>query len=193
MTTNYPTSQDSFSRPTASSALTGHAALHDDIADAVESIENVVGLTGGTSGAVLFKTATIRCSIAAGASGYYTPVILNDPHNMFSGTYSYGTGTYTTVEADNTNFYGITFIQFSIVNYPHDMYVGLANTGNANLMSVNSQLIGVSGGSISGSNAAIWFVGGPARFYFSTMGQTNLWGTTVDIDVHFSVLNLQTF
>jgi len=43
MTTNFPTSQDSFSRPTASSALTGHAALHDDLADALEAVEAKVG------------------------------------------------------------------------------------------------------------------------------------------------------
>ena len=43
MTTNFPASQDSFSRPTASSALTGHAALHDDLADAIEAVEAKVG------------------------------------------------------------------------------------------------------------------------------------------------------
>ena len=43
MTTNFPTSQDTFSRPTASSALTGHAALHDDLADALEAVEAKVG------------------------------------------------------------------------------------------------------------------------------------------------------
>lgn len=43
MTTSFPSSQDSFSRPTASSALTGHAALHDDLADAIEAIETKVG------------------------------------------------------------------------------------------------------------------------------------------------------
>lgn len=43
MTTNFPTSQDSFSRPTASSSLTGHAALHDDLADAIEAVEAKVG------------------------------------------------------------------------------------------------------------------------------------------------------
>lgn len=55
MTTNYPTSQDSFSRPTASSALTGHAALHDDIADAVEAIQGVVGVTGDTTAGTVQK------------------------------------------------------------------------------------------------------------------------------------------
>ena len=55
MTTNYPTSQDSFPRPTASSALTGHASLHDDIADAVESIQSVVGVTGDTTAGTVQK------------------------------------------------------------------------------------------------------------------------------------------
>ncbi len=82
MTTNYPTSQDSFSRPTASSALTGHASLHDDISDAVESIESVVGITGGTSGALLFQKAVLTGTIT-GASGIMTMAITSDPHNLF--------------------------------------------------------------------------------------------------------------
>lgn len=186
MTTSFPTSQDSFPRPTASSALTGHASLHDDIADAVESIENVVGVTGGASGAVLFKTATVRCTIAAGVSGYYTPVIQNDPHNLFD-IYSYG--TYNTVES---NYYGVTLIQASAVNYPNDLSAQLANAGTANLMTSTEQLIGIAGGSITGTNAAIWFVSNGARFRFDSVGVANPWGTSVDIDVHFSVLNLQT-
>jgi hypothetical protein len=85
MTTNYPTSQDSFSRPIASSALTGHAALHDDISDAVESVQNVVGVTGGTSGAILFQKAVLTGTIS-GASGVMTMAITSDPHNLFDTT-----------------------------------------------------------------------------------------------------------
>lgn len=99
MTTNYPTSQDSFSRPTASSALTGHASLHDDISDAVESIESVVGITGGTSGAMLFQKAVLTGTIT-GASGIMTIAITSDPHNLFD------TASSNQVEA---NFNGFMF------------------------------------------------------------------------------------
>tara|TARA_S200002703_G_scaffold159693_3_gene174155 strand:+ start:431 stop:958 length:528 start_codon:yes stop_codon:yes gene_type:complete len=99
MTTNYPTSQDSFSRPTASSALTGHAALHDDISDAVESIEQVVGITGGTSGALLFQKAVLTGTISA-ATGVMTMAITSDPHNLFD------TASSNQVEA---NFNGFMF------------------------------------------------------------------------------------
>lgn len=55
MTTVYPTSKDSFDRPTASSSLSGHAALHDDLADAIEAIENKVGVTGDTTAGTVEK------------------------------------------------------------------------------------------------------------------------------------------
>lgn len=49
MTTVYPSAEDNFSRPTASSSLSGHAALHDDLADAIEAIENKVGVDNDTN------------------------------------------------------------------------------------------------------------------------------------------------
>ena len=49
MTTVYPASEDNFSRPTPSSSLSGHAALHDDLADAIEAIENKVGVDNDTN------------------------------------------------------------------------------------------------------------------------------------------------
>jgi hypothetical protein len=55
MTTVFPASKDSFDRPTASSSLSGHAALHDDLADAIEKIEDVIGVTGDTTAGTVEK------------------------------------------------------------------------------------------------------------------------------------------
>lgn len=66
MTTVYPTSEDSFARPTASSSLSGHAALHDDLADAIEAIENKVGVDNSTD------VTSIDYKLANLGNTYYT-------------------------------------------------------------------------------------------------------------------------
>lgn len=44
----FPTSKDNFTDPTAGSPLTGHASLHEQIADAIEELETKVGVNGST-------------------------------------------------------------------------------------------------------------------------------------------------
>ena len=66
MTTVYPASEDSFDRPTASSSLSGHAALHDDLADAIEAIENKVGVDNSTD------VTSIDYKLAHLGDTYYT-------------------------------------------------------------------------------------------------------------------------
>lgn len=66
MTTVYPASEDSFDRPTASSSLSGHAALHDDLADAIEAIENKVGVDNSTD------ATSIDYKLANLGDTYYT-------------------------------------------------------------------------------------------------------------------------
>lgn len=66
MTTVYPASEDSFDRPTASSSLSGHAALHDDLADAIEAIENKVGVDNSTD------ATSIDYKLAHLGDTYYT-------------------------------------------------------------------------------------------------------------------------
>jgi hypothetical protein len=89
MTTVYPTSKDSFDRPTPSSSLSGHAALHDDLADAIESIENVVGVTGDTTAGTVQKRLadlegkdfTITFGTGSDLSGSVTVTNLGDVTN----------------------------------------------------------------------------------------------------------------
>jgi len=45
MTTTFPAALDSLSNPAASDARIGHAALHGDVNDAIEAIEEVIGTT----------------------------------------------------------------------------------------------------------------------------------------------------
>jgi len=66
MTTVYPTSEDSFDRPSAVSPLTGHAALHDDLADAIEAIQNKVGVDNSTD------ATSIDYKLAHLGDTYYT-------------------------------------------------------------------------------------------------------------------------
>lgn len=102
MTTNFPASQDSFSRPTASSALTGHAALHDDLADAIEAVEAKVG---SNSSAVTtshdYKIAqlestglTTSTTFGGEVSGTYNNIVVGDD------THTHDTRYYTESEID---------------------------------------------------------------------------------------------
>jgi hypothetical protein len=83
MTTVYPASEDSFNRPTASSSLSGHAALHDDLADAIEAIENKVGVDNSTDatsidyklahlGDTYYTETEVDAALAALGNTYYT-------------------------------------------------------------------------------------------------------------------------
>lgn len=48
MATNYPTSIQTFGDPISTDTLSGHAALHTDINDTVEAIQNKLGVDGDT-------------------------------------------------------------------------------------------------------------------------------------------------
>ena len=126
MTTSYPSSQDSFPRPTASSALTGHASLHDDIADAVEAIESVVGVTGDTTAGTVQK----RLSDLESASA---------PSNLvefFERTSSFGTNNTTlhtfTFNTESGVLYKLTF--FSRIYMYNGAYVQIDVRDGANFI-----------------------------------------------------------
>ena len=44
MATNYPTSKDNLTNPAATESMEGHAALHGHVNDAIEAIENKLGV-----------------------------------------------------------------------------------------------------------------------------------------------------
>ena len=48
MATTFPTSKDNLTNPAANDELVGHAAQHANANDAIEALENVVGVTGST-------------------------------------------------------------------------------------------------------------------------------------------------
>lgn len=45
MSTNYPTSLDALSNPSAGDSVTGHAALHTNVNDAIEALQAKIGIT----------------------------------------------------------------------------------------------------------------------------------------------------
>lgn len=55
MTSSYPSSKDTFSRTTPSSSLSGHSDLHDEVSDAVENIQDFVGVSGDTTAGTIVK------------------------------------------------------------------------------------------------------------------------------------------
>lgn len=78
MASNYPTSLDTFTNPTATSLLTSpsHSGLHSDINDAVEALETKVGIGNTQLGAFISHTPTFtNLTVGNGTvTGAYTRV-----------------------------------------------------------------------------------------------------------------------
>lgn len=53
MASTFPTSKDNLSNPAATDDLSGHAAQHANANDAIEALENVVGVTNSTDSSTL--------------------------------------------------------------------------------------------------------------------------------------------
>jgi hypothetical protein len=60
----FPTSKDNLSNPAATDDLSGHAAQHANANDAIEALENVVGVTNSTDSSTLtYKIAALSTSL----------------------------------------------------------------------------------------------------------------------------------
>ena len=53
MATSFPTSKDNLSNPEASDSLSGHASQHQNANDAIEAIENVIGVTNSADSSTI--------------------------------------------------------------------------------------------------------------------------------------------
>lgn len=66
MATNYPTSKDNLTNPAATESMEGHAALHGNVNDAIEAIENKLGVNGSTDvNSIDYKVAQLETSLSS--------------------------------------------------------------------------------------------------------------------------------
>jgi hypothetical protein len=65
LATNYPTSKDNLTNPAATESMEGHAALHGTVNDAIEAIENKLGVNGSTDvNSIDYKVSQLETSLA---------------------------------------------------------------------------------------------------------------------------------
>ena len=66
MATNYPTSKDNLTNPAATESMEGHAALHGNVNDAIEAIENKLGVNGSTDvNSIDYKVSQLETNLSA--------------------------------------------------------------------------------------------------------------------------------
>jgi hypothetical protein len=66
LATNYPTSKDNLTNPAATESMEGHAALHGNVNDAIEAIENKLGVNGSTDvNSIDYKVAQLETSLSS--------------------------------------------------------------------------------------------------------------------------------
>lgn len=64
MASNFPTSKDNLSNPSATDELVGHAAQHANANDAIEAIETVIGVTNSNdSNSLTYKVNALSTSV----------------------------------------------------------------------------------------------------------------------------------
>lgn len=66
LATNYPTSKDNLTNPAATESMEGHATLHGNVNDAIEAIENKLGVNGSTdANSIDYKVTQLETNLAA--------------------------------------------------------------------------------------------------------------------------------
>jgi hypothetical protein len=66
MATSFPTSKDSLSNPASTDELAGHAEQHANANDAIEAIENVIGVTNSTdSSTITYKVNNLSTAVTS--------------------------------------------------------------------------------------------------------------------------------
>ena len=65
LATNYPTSKDNFTNPAATESMEGHASLHGNVNDAIEAIENKLGVNGSSDvNSIDYKVSQLETNLA---------------------------------------------------------------------------------------------------------------------------------
>ena len=65
MATSYPTSKDNLTNPAATESMEGHADLHGNVNDAIEAIENKLGVNGSTDvNSIDYKVSQLQTSLS---------------------------------------------------------------------------------------------------------------------------------
>jgi hypothetical protein len=65
LATNYPTSKDNLTNPAATESMEGHATLHGNVNDAIEAIENKLGVNGSSDvNSIDYKVSQLQTSLA---------------------------------------------------------------------------------------------------------------------------------
>ncbi len=65
MATSYPTSKDNLANPAATESMEGHAALHGNVNDAIEAIENKLGVNGSTDvNSIDYKVSQLEANLS---------------------------------------------------------------------------------------------------------------------------------
>ncbi len=66
MATSFPTSKDNLSNPSSTDELVGHAEQHANANDAIEAIENVIGVTNSNdSSTITYKVNNLSTAVAS--------------------------------------------------------------------------------------------------------------------------------
>jgi len=65
LATSYPTSKDNLTNPAATESMEGHADLHGNVNDAIEAIENKLGVNGSTDvNSIDYKVSQLETSLS---------------------------------------------------------------------------------------------------------------------------------
>ncbi len=65
LATNYPTSKDNLTNPAATESMEGHATLHGNVNDAIEAIENKLGVNGSTDvNSIDYKVSQLQTNLS---------------------------------------------------------------------------------------------------------------------------------
>jgi len=65
LATNYPTSKDNLTNPAATESMEGHASLHANVNDAIEAIENKLGVNGSSDvNSIDYKVSQLETNLA---------------------------------------------------------------------------------------------------------------------------------
>ena len=65
MATNYPTSKDNLTNPAATESMEGHATLHSNVNDAIEAIENKLGVNNSQDvNSIDYKVSQLQTSLS---------------------------------------------------------------------------------------------------------------------------------
>jgi len=68
MTTTFPVEKDNLSNPEATDSLSGHAQQHQNVNDAIEAIENVIGVTNSSDSSTITYKVNELATLVDGLS-----------------------------------------------------------------------------------------------------------------------------